>query len=68
METYENLPDEALLPMELYLASSAAGSRVRTFPLLASGLASKVRDLVSGTSTGALLANFDPNTSSWRTS
>lgn len=54
--------------MELPSTPSAAASRVRTFPRLASGLVSKVRDLVSGRSTGELLANFDPNSLSWRTS
>lgn len=53
--------------MDLPSTSSAAGSRARTFPLLESALVSKVRDLVSGRSTGASLASYDPASSSWRT-
>jgi len=57
-----------LLPMELPSMSSVGGSRARTFHSLASVLASKVRDLVCGRSTGGLLASYDPASSSWRTS
>lgn len=63
-----NSPQQDLLPMELPSISSAAGSRARMFPSLESGLALKVRDLVYGVSTGALLAKYDPAGSSWRTS
>jgi hypothetical protein len=56
--------DETELPT---LTSSAAGSRVRTYRALADALALKVRDLAFGRNTGALLANFDPASSSWRT-
>jgi hypothetical protein len=50
------------------LMSSAAGSRARTSHSLEDALASKVRDLVSGRNTPGSLANYDPATSSWRTS
>jgi len=53
---------------ELPLMSSAAASRVRTFPSLESALALKVRDLVCGVNTGASLARYDHASSSWRTS
>src|SRR5210317_108420 len=56
--------DETELPRTL----SAAGSRARTYPSLADELALKVSDLVSGVNTRASLANYDPDSSSWRTS
>ena len=65
--TLENSPEQSLLPMELPSMSSAAGSRAKMFPSLASALALKVRGLVSGRNTGALLAKYDPASSSWRT-
>lgn len=64
----EPLPEQGSLPMELPSMSSPAASHVRTSPSLANALVSKVRDLVSGESTGASLAKFDPDTFSWRTS
>ena len=53
---------------ELPSMQSAAVSPVRTLARLASELVSKIRDLASGSSTRVSLANFDPDTSSWRTS
>lgn len=67
MAVFENSQPIDLLPMELPLMSSAAGSRAKTFPGLASGLALKVNGLVSGSNTGEFLASFDRATSSWRT-
>lgn len=53
---------------ELPSMSSAAGSRARIFHSLENGLALKVRALVCGDSMPASLANYDPASSSWRTS
>lgn len=66
--TCEPSQQPGLLPMELPLMSSAAGSRARTLASLENGLALKVRALVSGESMPASLANYDPASSSWRTS
>jgi hypothetical protein len=66
--TSENSPEQDLLPMELPSMSSVAGSRAKTSQSLEKGLASKVLALVSGRSTGGLLASYDPVSSSWRTS
>lgn len=57
-----------LLPMELPLMSSAAGSRARTLASLENGLALKVRALVSGESMPVSLASYDRASSSWKTS
>lgn len=66
--TSENSPQTGLLPMELPLTRSAEGSRARTSQTLASRLALRVSEAVSGQSMPASLANFDPVSSSWRTS
>lgn len=44
-----------------------ADFRVRTYPSLAEGLASKVRALVSGRNTSDSFANYDQKSSSWKT-
>jgi hypothetical protein len=66
--TSANSPPTGLLPMELPLTRSAEGSRARTSQTLASRLALRVSEAVSGPNTRASLANFDPVSSSWRTS
>lgn len=53
---------------ELPSMSSAEASPARTSHSLASEQALKVRGLVCGESTGDSLANYDPASSSWRTS
>ena len=53
---------------ELPSMSSAAGFPAKTLASLEQELASAVNDLVSGESTGDLLANYDRDSSSWRTS
>lgn len=68
MATSENSPLAGLLPMELPLTRSAEGSRARTSQTLASRLASRVSEAVSGPNMRASLANFDPASCSWRTS
>ena len=55
---------ETALPFE----RSAGGSPARTSQTLASALALRVSEAVSGPNTRASLANFDPVSSSWRTS
>lgn len=52
---------------ELSSTQSSGASPVRMFHSLASGLALKVRDLVSGVSSGASLASYDHESSSWKT-
>jgi hypothetical protein len=68
MATSENSPPTGLLPMELPLTRSAGGSRARTSQTLASRLALRVSEAVSGQSMPVSLANFDPASCSWRTS
>lgn len=65
--TCEPSQQTGLLPMELPLMSSAAGSRARTLASLENGLALKVRALVSGESMPVSLASYDHASSSWRT-
>jgi hypothetical protein len=67
--TCEPLRESASLPMELPLTSSAAGFPVRTSALPESVLASlTAHDLAYGQKSLSLLANYDRNSSSWRTS
>lgn len=66
--TSENLPPTGLLPMELPSMRSAAGSPARTSATLAGRLALRVSEAVYGQSMPASLANYDPVSSSWRTS
>jgi len=66
--TSVNSPPTGLLPMELPLTRSAEGSRARTSQTLVSRLALRVSEAVSGPNMRASLANFDPVSSSWRTS
>lgn len=66
--TLEALQPNASKQMALPLTSSAAGSRVRTFPLLVPARASAGQEAVYGQNTRDSFANFDPDTSSWRTS
>ena len=66
--TSANSPLQDLLPMELPLTRSAEGSRAKTSQTLASALALRVSEAVSGPNTRASLANYDPASSSWRTS
>ena len=54
--------------MELPSTSFAAASRARTSHSLETEMASKVRDLVSGRNMPGSLANYDPVSSSWKTS
>ena len=68
MTTYDRLQPALFDKTELPLTSSVADSPARTLVSLESALASKVRDLVSGRSTGESLASYDPASSSWRTS
>ena len=68
MATSANSPLQDLLPMELPLTRSAEGSRARTSQTLASALALRVSEAVSGPNTRASLANYDPMSFSWRTS
>lgn len=68
MATSANSPLQDLLPMELPLTRSAEGSRARTSQTLASALALRVSEAVSGPNTRASLANYDPASFSWRTS
>ena len=66
--TSKNSPLQNLLPMELPLTRSAEGSRAKTSQTLASRLALRVSEAVSGLNTPASLANYDPASCSWRTS
>ena len=68
MATSANSPLQDLLPMELPLTRYAEGSRARTSQTLASALALRVSEAVSGPNTRASLASYDPASSSWRTS
>jgi len=68
MATSGNSPLQDLLPMELPSMRSAEGSRARTSQTLASRLALRVSEAVSGLNTPALLTNYDPASCSWRTS
>jgi hypothetical protein len=68
MKTCDHSQQTLFGEKDLPLMSSAAGSPVRISHSLESELASKVRDLVSGQSTGELLASYDRASSSWRTS
>ena len=67
MTTSESSQPLLFAETELPPISSAAGFRAKTSHSLAGALASKVRALVSGASTGELLASYDPASSSWRT-
>jgi len=69
MTMCEPSPPQGSLPMELPLTSSPAASRAKTFPLLESGAAWVKEPVpVSGPKSSDLLASYDRNTSSWRTS
>jgi len=68
MATSVNSPPTGLLPMELPLTRYAEGSRARTSQTLASRLALRVSEAVSGLNTPVSLANYDPASSSWKTS
>ena len=68
MKTSEPLQQTFWSETELPLTQSAAGFPVKTLAMLESALALKVKGLVCGESTGDLLANYDPASSSWRTS
>jgi len=61
-------PPQDLLPMELPLTPFAAGSHVRIFPTQDCAPGSKANAPVSGQNTRALLAKYDRDTCSWRTS
>jgi hypothetical protein len=67
-ETSASSRQTDLLPMESSSAPSAAGSPARTSALQARVQASKGNDQDYGESTPDLLANYDPKSSSWRTS
>lgn len=69
MTMCEPSPPQGSLPMELPLTSSPAASRAKTFPLLESSAAWVKEPVpVSGPKSSDLLASYDRNTSSWRTS
>ena len=68
MKTSEPLQQTFWSETELPLTQSVAGSPVKTLAMLESALALKVKGLVCGENTGDLLANYDPASSSWRTS
>ena len=68
MTMFESSQPTLFPETELPSMSSAGASRAKTSPSLASALASKVRDLVSGASMPDSLASYDPASSSWRTS
>jgi hypothetical protein len=57
-----------LLPMGLPRTSSAGDSRAKTSAMQESAPASRENEAGFGQSTPDLLANYDPSTSSWRTS
>ena len=67
MTTLEPLQQTLWNETELPLTLSVVGSRAKTSHSLEGGLASRVRDLVCGVSTGDLLASYDPALSSLRT-
>jgi len=68
MKTSEPCQQTFWSETELPLTQSAAASPAKTLAMLESALALKVKGLVCGGSTGDLLANYDPASSSWRTS
>ena len=68
MATSENLQLELLSETELQSMQSVAGSRAKTCPSRDSRPASMRSAVVSGASTRALLASFDQQSFSWRTS
>lgn len=65
---YESFQQTGSAQTAFDLMSSAEASLVRTSLSQALARASKVKDQVYGRTTADLLANFDPATSSWRTS
>jgi hypothetical protein len=69
MKMSENSQAQDLLPMELPLTSSRAGSHAKTYqlPAISGGL---TRELVQGCGQKSFvsLASYDPNSSLWRTS
>ena len=69
MTMCEPLPPQGLLPMELPSMSSQAGFRAKTSAMQESKLEwVRERDQGYGLRLSDLLANYDPITSSWRTS
>lgn len=68
MTTLEPSPQSGLLPMELPLTSSAAGSRVRTLAMREPGRGLMARVAAFGPKCAGWLASFDPSSFSWRTS
>jgi hypothetical protein len=68
MKTSEPCQQTFWSETELPLTQSAAASPAKTLAMLESALALKVKGLACGESTGDLLANYDPASSSWRTS
>ncbi len=67
-ETCENSPRQNLLPMELPLTSLQAASHAKTFPSQAKAPASLAQEVGFGPRSIDLLAKYDRNSSSWRTS
>ena len=67
-ETCANLPQSDLLPMELPLTLSAAVSPAKTLAQPEKGQGFPVNGRDYGVKSPVLLANYDPDTSSWRTS
>jgi len=68
MTMYDSSPQQDLLPMELPLTPSAAGSLARTYHLQEKAQGLPVSVAAYGLSTPELLARYDPNSLSWRTS
>ena len=66
--TSETSPPSNLLPMELPLTPSAAGSRAKTLAWRDMVLAWKVSAAVCGASFGDLFASYDRASCSWKTS
>ena len=69
MTTLEPLPPSDLLPMELPLMQSAGASRARTLAYRALAQESRMAPVAGfGQKYVGLLANYDPRSSSWKTS
>ena len=68
MTMFVRLPLDDWLPMESWSIASWAVSRAKTLASLDLGRAWKDSAAAYGQSSGALLANYDPDTSSWKTS
>ena len=68
MTMFEPSPQSGLLPMELPLMSSREVSPAKTYHSPEKGRELRESDHLSGESLPGLLARYDPDTSSWKTS